>query len=346
MTAKSAATLKAQFVETDGYDRYVDTVDTIVAPQDTVTFAGAATVTGTLTASGAATVTGKFTANGSADFNHDLVADGTATFSGPTTISGTTTLSGALTISGATTVSGNMDVTGEFDAQQGFERNTWFEIFDDFLYQAITENDNPWILNSGGSASDPAINAQAGGVLRLSAGTASGNFSADGVQAVGHIPVQASSGGLMFETRLHINTAITKCSVVAGFTDVTSLEEPFNIASGDVGTSTCSDGAAFVYDADATTKGWFAMAVDSNADDTDNGTCGVAPVADTYQVLRLEISSGGGTCTFYINGVSRRVLSNAGVTPNVSLYPTVVACSTGTAARTIDEDYIRVGHTR
>lgn len=337
MTAKSAATLKAQFVETDGYDRYVDTVDTIVAPQDAVTFAGAATVTG------------KFTANGSADFNHDLVADGTATFSGPTTISGATTLSGALTISGTTTVSGNMDVTGELDAQQGFERNTWFEIYDDFVYQAITENDNPWILNSGagGAAIDPAINAQAGGVLRLTAGTTDATFANDGSQLVGHIPVQAASGGLMFETRLHINTAITAVSVVAGLTDATGLEEPFNIASGDVGTSTASDGAAFVYDADATTKGWFAMAVDSNADDTDNGTCAVAPVADTYQVLRLEVSVGGGTCTFYINGTSRRVLSNAGVTPNVNLYPTIAICGTGTAAvKTVDVDYIRVGHTR
>jgi hypothetical protein len=222
------------------------------------------------------------------------------------------------------------------------------QCFDDFLYQAITENDNPWILNAGsnGAAIDPAINAQENGVLRVSAGSGDGTVAVDGSQFAGHIPVQADSGALVFETRLHINTAITNVSINAGLTDSTTLEEPFTIATATI-TSVASDAVCFVFDDGATTKEWYMCAVDSNTDDTGNAALGTAPAADTYQTLRIEVGSDGATARFYIDGTLAGTLSGAaGVSPNVNLYPTVIICGTGGTAATADVDYMYVGHTR
>lgn len=223
----------------------------------------------------------------------------------------------------------------------------YFEVFDDFIQQTIVETDGPWIENSGsdGDAIDPAINAQEGGVLRLTTGNTDGDFTKDGVQIISAIPVQADSGNLVFETRLHINTAVTTVSVNAGFTDVTSLEEPFSNAS-DAITSTATDAACFVYDTGATTDEWWACAVDTNVDDAGNAATGSTPVLDVYQVLRIEINAAGDVLKFFIDGVKVKELTGAGVTPTANLYATVTANATTTTQRTVDVDYIYFGHTR
>lgn len=223
-----------------------------------------------------------------------------------------------------------------------------FELFDDFLQQTLAETDTPWILNSGNDAEaiDPAINAQECGVVRVTTGDADGTTANDGSQLICHIPVQGDSGGLVFEARLHINTAVTDISVCVGLTDVTGLEEPFTIAGGSI-TSTATDAVCFVYDTAATTDEWFACAVDGDTDDTGNVTTTVAPTADTYQVFRIEVSADGATIAFYIDGTLRITLSGAaGVSPDVNLYATVIACATTTTSKTVDVDYIYVGHDR
>lgn len=222
-----------------------------------------------------------------------------------------------------------------------------FVLFDDFIQQTIVEADTPWILNSGADAQalDPAINAQAGGVIRLTTGDADGTTANDGSQLVCHLPVTANLGGVSFETRLHINTAITTVSVCAGFTDATGLEEPFT-NSADTITSTATDAVCFLYDTDATTDTWWAVAVDTDVDDTGNASTGTAPVADTYQVLRIDISPDGNTCYFYIDGVLKATRNAGGVSPDVALYATVIACATTTTSKTVDIDYIKVKHNR
>jgi len=223
-----------------------------------------------------------------------------------------------------------------------------FEIFDDFIQQAITENDTPWILNSGADAQavDPAVSAAECGVVVITTGDNDGTVAQDGSQLVCHIPVQADSGGLVFEARLHINTAITNVAVNVGLTDSTALEEPFTNAA-DVITSVASDAACFVYDTSATTDEWWACAVDSNTDDAGNATTGTAPTADTYQTFRIEVSADGATIKFYIDGTLETTLSgDAGVSPDVNLYATVIACGDGTASKTVDLDYVYVGHVR
>jgi len=220
------------------------------------------------------------------------------------------------------------------------------ELFDDFLYQAgFTEADHPWVLNEGsdGSATDPAISRQEGGVIQCVTGAGDGTTAEDASQLVSYVPFQADSGGLVFETRLHINTAITNVSVCAGLTDSSALEEPFSNAA-DVITSTASDAACFLYDTSATTDEWWALAVDSNTDDAGNATTGTAPTADVYQTLRIEVSSDGATIKYYIDGTLETTLSgDAGVSPDVNLYATVIACGDGTASKSVDVDYIYVG---
>lgn len=229
----------------------------------------------------------------------------------------------------------------------GTVSGTWTFV-DDFNRAVMTEDDDsPWILNKGADAQalDPVINLQSGGVVRLTTGDADGTMANDGSQLVLAIPSLAQSGGLVFETRLHINTAITTVSVFAGLTDSTALEEAFSNAS-DVITSTASDGCGFLYDTGATTATWWALAVDSDADDTGNASTGTAPVADTYQTLRMEVSSTGNEIRYYINGTLVKTLTGAGVSPDVALYATVSACATTTTSKTVDVDYIAISHTR
>ena len=240
---------------------------------------------------------------------------------------------------------GEMTLSGNGMINQRYR----FEIFDDFIQQTLTEADGPWIENSGADdlAVDPAISAQECGVVVLTTGDNDGTVAQDGSQLVCHIPVQADSGGLVFEARLHINTAITNVAVNVGLTDSTALEEPFTIAGGDAITSVATDAACFVYDTSATTDEWWACAVDSNTDDAGNAATGTAPTADTYQTLRIEVSADGATIKYYIDGTLEVTLSgDAGVTPDTNLYATVIACGDGTASKTVDVDYIYVGHVR
>lgn len=225
-----------------------------------------------------------------------------------------------------------------------------FEIFDDFLYRVVSETNTPWILNSGsdGSAVDPAIGVQEEGVVVVTTGAGDGTTAVDGSQIICHIPVQADSAGLVFEARLHINTAITNVSVFFGLTDVTTLEEAFTNAA-DVITSNASDAVGFLYDTSATTDTWWGCAVDGDTDDAGNATTGTAPTAATYQVLRGIVDATGATCAFYIDDMDTAVLTlsgDAGVSPDVNLYLTVIACGDGTLSKTVDVDYMYVGHVR
>lgn len=324
MTARTIAVLKANFKGRDPYDQFVDLVDSMVAPQDNAAFAGNVTVGGTLGVTGASTIA--------------ALAAAAGTFSGTLGVTGIASFAADV----------NIAVAGLFDPKGG-RAFTYFELIDDFLQQTLTEADEPWILNSGTDpqAIDPAIAAARSGVLLMTTGDDDGTAAVDAVQIVAHIPVQAQWGGLVFEARLHINTAITNVSVNIGFTDITTLEEPFSIGGSDVITDNADDAACFVYDTSADTDQWFMCATDGSTQDTGNAVLQVAPTADVYQVFKMTVSADGATIAFYIDGTLLGTLSGAaGVSPDVSLYATVVVCGDSTASKTVDVDYIKVGHTR
>ncbi len=226
-----------------------------------------------------------------------------------------------------------------------------YRFFDDFdKYQTgYTEADAPYILNSGTDpqAVDPAIVAAEGGIMRLTSGDVGSGVAADGSQLCLSIPVTADAGGLLFEARLRINTAITNTVVNVGLTDATGLEMPCTIGGGDALTTTASDFAGFVYDSAADTDEWFGVAVDSDTDDAGSATTTVAPTADTYQRLTATLSADGATIAFAIDGTTQLTLTgDAGVSPDVSLYLTVCVAANSAASEVVDVDYLYLVHDR
>jgi len=220
-----------------------------------------------------------------------------------------------------------------------------FDLMEDFVMPTINETDFPVILNNdGGGGADPSIAANAaGGVLTCDT---SGGGGANGSQIVMSIPFSADKGNLVFETSLHINTAIAGCRVVAGITDNAAWELPATIAAGDVITTNASDACVFVYDDQADTDEWFAVGVAGDTDATGNGTTSTAPVADTYQTLRIEVAADGSTASFYIGGALVGSLTANAITAATTVYATVLIQESAAAAKTVDVDYIYVGHTR
>jgi len=91
---------------------------------------------------------------------------------------------------------------------------------------------------------------------------------------------------------------------------------------------------------------WHTVTVDTGVEDHGNTAVAYGPTADTYQKLRIEIDTTGGTCYWFINDALVNTTSHAGVTPNVNLYATVIASGGSWAQRTVDVDYIHAGHTR
>lgn len=222
-----------------------------------------------------------------------------------------------------------------------------FEVFDDFLMQTLTEADTPWILNSGSDAQaiDAAVQTAEEGTIRITTGDADGTTANDASQVVGSIPVQADSGGLFMEARLKCVTNVNTMSLCVGFTDVSTLEEPFT-NSADTITSNATDAACFLYDTDATTDYWWAVAVDTDVDDTGNAATSSLPVADTYQTLRIEVSPDGNTIKYFVDGSLVATRNSGGISPSTNLYPTVIACATTTSSKSVDIDYIKYGHNR
>jgi len=247
---------------------------------------------------------------------------------------------------------GTRDATGEH--KYGEETGIGLVIlYDDFLYSGAFEAASPWVLNSGADtqAIDPAVNAQAGGVVRLTTGNADGTTANDASGMVGFHPWTADMGGLVFECRLKCVTNTDTMSINAGFTDVTGLEEPFSI-SGTTITSTASDAVCFVYDTAQTTDSWYCCGVAGDTDATGNaivastavnadGTSIAAP-STSWQTLRIEVGQDGSTAKFSIDGVTVGTLTANAVTASTAIYPTIIANATTTTSKSVDVDYVLV----
>jgi hypothetical protein len=226
----------------------------------------------------------------------------------------------------------------------------WFVVFDDFVYQnTVTEVCTPWVLNKGtdGAAADPTPPATQlpGGVIACVSGAGDGSVAQDGSQFVAEVPIAPSKGGLFCECALYLGTAITNKSVNFGLTDDQGLEEPFTVGALDAVTSVATDAACLTYDEAAVTKEWFALAVDSNVDDAGNAATGEAPVANTYQILRIDVSEDGSVVKYYVDGDLVHT-ATTGIDPTKGYFVTVSTCSDGSAAQTVIVDAVRFGHLR
>ena len=211
------------------------------------------------------------------------------------------------------------------------------EMADDFFGDALEDQ---WVLLSGSDAQavDPAINAQAGGVCRLTCGDgATTTMAVNGSQLAGGLNFQADSGGLVFETRVKMS-AITNIVAFLGFTDAITLEMPINSAgSADTITTTATDAVGLFFDTGMATDNWWAAGVKAGTDATHANT-GKAPTAATWERFRIEVDSSG-NARFWRNGDWVADVDDA-VTASVSLAPTVAAFSETTTAHTVDIDYV------
>lgn len=215
-------------------------------------------------------------------------------------------------------------------------------IDDDFIGGAL----NPmWVTRTGTNGSclisDPNV---VRGVLRMATGADAGaTMALNGAQvALGQRPYQADMGSLYVECRLRMS-AITAVSVFVGFTDqFVALEAPIiSAASADTLTTNATDAVGWMFDTSMATDNWWLTGVAADVDATaENGA--VAPTANTYETLRVELTTAG-VANFWRNGAQVGGAMSAAVTATVALTPVVAAFSRGATSRNIDLDYIQVG---
>ena len=122
---------------------------------------------------------------------------------------------------------------------------------------------------------------------------------------VAHFSASKNCG---MEARIKLNT-ITFAGINVGFVDaVHAVNDQINFeitaAAATLVNGRATDGAAFVFDTDGSVDVWYCCAVDSDVEGTPVAAIGtLAPVADTYARLGVQLNSAGGA-TFYYNGIA------------------------------------------
>lgn len=214
--------------------------------------------------------------------------------------------------------------------------------YDDFLGDVLTDQ---WGSAEGADDSTSAVAAvvagAANGVCRITTGDGdTSTMAGSGVQVTSFLNWKANSGNLIFEARVALS-AITSISVFVGLTDqVSSLEMPINSAgSSDTITTTATDAVGFFFDTAQVIDNWWIAGVKNDTDATHANTT-IAPVAATYQVLRIELDASG-NARFWIDGVFVGTVVSA-VTATVALAPVIAAFNRTTSSRNVDIDYVLV----
>jgi hypothetical protein len=219
---------------------------------------------------------------------------------------------------------------------------SWFE---DFLGDVVPDQIN-FVEGTDSATSDGAVLASGnGGIFRFTTGDAGTGNAADFVQLTSYLNWKASNGNLCFEARFKMSR-ITLAYAFLGFTDVTTLEVPiYSASSADTLTSNATDGCGFMFDTRMTTDTWHLVGVATDVDATRQAIA-YAPVADTYETFRIELSTAG-VATFFRNGVQVGTAMSGAVTAAALLTPTVMVGNvSGTASFTADLDYIHASQTR
>jgi hypothetical protein len=188
----------------------------------------------------------------------------------------------------------------------------------------------------------PAIEGTCVGTI----GSTTASMAVSGSQLDAGLSWKANQGDLVFEARVKIS-AITNIALFVGFTDQTgALEMPIqSAASANSITTNATDAVGFMFDTSMTTDNIWLVGVANDVDATAQNSA-IAPVADTYIVLRVELSSAG-AATFYINGTAVGTEMTGAVTATVALTPVIAGFNrTTTGTPTITADYIYVSANR
>jgi hypothetical protein len=185
-----------------------------------------------------------------------------------------------------------------------------------------------------------------GGTAVGTIGDTTASMAVSGVQIDSSLDWKANQGELVFEAKVKISQ-ITTITVFIGLTDqVAALEMPIHsAASADTLTTNATDGVGFMFDTSMATDTWWLVGVANNTDATHQNT-GFAPVADTYETFRVELTTGG-AANFYRNGIQVGTLMTGAVTATVALTPVIAGFNRTTSATpTITADYIAVSALR
>jgi hypothetical protein len=179
----------------------------------------------------------------------------------------------------------------------------------------------------------------------MTTGDAGTGLAADLIQLNSARQWQASNGDLVLEAKVKISQ-ITEAYVFVGFTDVLTLEAPVvSAASADTITTNATDGVGFMFDTRMATDNWWLVGVANDVDATAQNSAS-APAADTYQTLRVEVTSAG-VASFYIDGSQVGTAMTGAVTAATDLTPTIAVSKTATnTSMTLDCDYLHVAMAR
>jgi hypothetical protein len=241
------------------------------------------------------------------------------------------------------------DANGSVDFRM--EQNYKAFLFEDFHGTWLISDAGPadlWSTTAGaGTANAGAVTVAAslnGEVTLKSAsddGTNAQNSST--FTSIG-LAYKANQGGLAMEARVKID-AITAVALFIGFTDTisTTVELPIFLATADIdsdATNACGVG----FDTDGTTAQFFHGGVKADVD-TVPAYSGTAPVADTYFIVRVEVSAAGAVRGF-INGTAIGAAVANAVTITTALTPMIVISNRGAAQRVMTIDWIKTEQNR
>ena len=232
---------------------------------------------------------------------------------------------------------------------QGLQRHVVLE--DDFTggSQAFsTTIIDGWRSRKGsdGACVDWTVTPAIEGTVVGTIGSTTASMAVSGSQLDAGLSWKANQGDLVFEARVKISQ-ITTIAVFVGFTDQTgALEMPIqSAASANTLTTNATDAVGFMFDTSMTDDNIWLVGVANNTDATHQDTA-LAFVADTYKVLRIELSTAG-VATFYIDGTAVGTAMTGAVTATVALTPVIAGFNrTTTGTPTITADYVYVSANR
>ena len=188
----------------------------------------------------------------------------------------------------------------------------------------------------------PAVSGTVAGVI----GNTTASMAVSGAQLDNALSWKANQGGLVLQARVNMSK-ITNIAMFVGFTDQTgALEMPIHsAASANTITTNATDGLGFFFDTSMTDDTWWIAGVANDVDATHQNTT-FAPVASTFETLRIEVGTDGSAC-FFRNGKIVGTKMTGAVTATVALTPVIAAFNrTTSGAGTITADYIGVAGNR
>lgn len=212
---------------------------------------------------------------------------------------------------------------------------------------SVTLDADTWNVQKGSDGTNVnfAILAnQIRGTLRGTAGSGNGGTMAtSGVQISSPLNWRANQNGLYAEFRVACFSA-TNEALFFGFTDQNAaLEMPFTL-TGAALTSNASNACGVLYDTSATLANWKLVGVANDVDAVVQDS-GVAPVAGTFELWRIEIGSTG-SAMFYRNGAPVGAIMVGAVNNATALCLVVAGFSRTNATKNFDVDLVDAAQNR